>query len=227
MAALDKGDDWKKDKSCWVKPNPNLGVSIQPKYLQEQVTEAVQIPAKENIVARLNFCVWTDASTRAISTEDWLACGREFTIKDLEGQDCFAGLDLSSTTDLTAWVLLFPYWDDEGLTHYRILPTVWIPELRVQALEDRDRVPYRMWIRQGHLLTTPGNIVDYDFIRERIIADSERFNIQEVAYDPWNCRETAAEAAKRRLQDGGAAAGRTNDVRAHQKASGADSGSPD
>lgn len=195
VAGLDDGDDWKQDKTCWIKANPNLGVSIKESYLEGLVKEAIQMPAKENIVARLNFCVWTEQDTRAIVMSDWHACKQDFAAKDLLGQDCFGGLDLSATTDITAWVLIFPYWQDrkgEQVSACRLLPTFWIPEARVDFLEKRDHVPYRQWAQRGYVQLTPGNIVDYDYVREMIKQDMSRFNLQEAAYDPWNCRETAA-----------------------------------
>jgi phage terminase large subunit-like protein len=190
IAGLDEGDDWKRDPKCWIKANPNLGVSIKAQYLEQLVKEAVQMPAKENIVARLNFCQWTEQDTRAIGMEDWHACRKEFSAADLLGQRCFGGLDLSATTDLTCWALLFPA-VRENKPVCKILATFWLPEARVDFLEKRDRVHYRLWAQQGFLQLTPGNIVDYDFIREQVMTDARRFNLQEVGYDPWNCRETA------------------------------------
>ena len=100
----------------------------------------------------------------------------------LEGRTCYAGLDLSSTTDITALVLLFPGLDGT----YDVLPFFWIPSENIAKRERKDRVPYAEWSRQGYVLTTPGNVVDYDFIRAKIKALSEQCRIAEVVIDRWN-----------------------------------------
>ncbi|MBI5289268.1 MAG: hypothetical protein HY873_09905, partial [Chloroflexi bacterium] len=100
----------------------------------------------------------------------------------LRGRDCFAGLDLSTTTDVSALVMVFPD-EDGGVT---VLPKFWIPAENARTRERRDRVPYETWARQGLIEMTPGNVVDYDVIRQRIAEWREAFNIREVAIDPWN-----------------------------------------
>ena len=95
-------DDW-RDEAVWPKANPNLGVSVTVKYLQQQVAEAIGMPAKQNIVMRLNFCIWTQSVTKWLTADDWEACSAEPVG---EGR-CWLGYDLSTTTDLTALLRVF------------------------------------------------------------------------------------------------------------------------
>ncbi len=176
-------DDW-RDESVWIKANPNLNVSVPIKYLREQVAEAEGMPAKQNTVLRLNFCIWTEQATRWLDMARWKACGGEIDERALEGRLCFAGLDLSSTTDLCALVLLFPPIEEDEPV--QILPFFWVPEENVMERARVDRIPYDLWERQGDLMTTEGNVTDYDVIRADILDLWKRFNIFELAIDRWN-----------------------------------------
>ena len=180
IAAVDEEDDPLHDEKCWLKANPNLGVSITEKYLREQVREALGMPSKQNIVLRLNFCRWTEQASRWIALEDWDAGAQPIDIEKFKGRECFGGIDLSSTADITALVLDFP--DDDG--GHTWLPFFWIPEENIQRRVERDRVPYDVWVRQGLLLTTPGNVVDYGFIRAFINEKvAPKYVIRELAID--------------------------------------------
>lgn len=188
IAALDEGDDPLADEACWVKANPNLGVSITEKYLREQVAEAREIPGKRNIVLRLNFCQWTEASTRWLPMEKWRACGREqINLEALQGRECWGGLDLSTTTDITALGWVFPPRSDTERWH--LLVRCWVPEEKLYARERRDAAPYRRWVQDGWLEATPGNVIDYEWIRARIAADAERFLVKEIAFDRFNASQ--------------------------------------
>ncbi len=120
------------------------------------------------------------------STENmdkWNACDFAVNDNELAGRVCYGGLDLSSTTDITAFVLVFPPLDEED--KYHILPYFWIPEENVDLRVRRDHVPYDLWEKQGNLLTTEGNVVHYGYIEKFIEKLNERFNIREIAYDRW------------------------------------------
>jgi phage terminase large subunit-like protein len=103
----------------------------------------------------------------------------------LQGRECYAGLDLASTRDVTALVLVFP--DEDG--GFDVLPYFWVPELTMRARVTRDRVPYDQWARDGFLKTTPGDVCDYDVIREQIRELAEMFDIREIAYDRWGATQ--------------------------------------
>ncbi len=115
--------------------------------------------------------------------EKWDACNFPFDASELEGRVCYGGLDLSSTTDITAFVLMFPPIDEDD--KYYILPFFWLPEDTLPLRVRRDHVPYDVWERQGYLLTTEGNVVHYGFIENFIEELGQRFNIREIAFDRW------------------------------------------
>lgn len=173
-------DDW-RNPLVWLKANPNLGVSITRRYLEEQVAEAVGMPGKQNIVRRLNFCEWTEQATRWLDPTTWDEVQEPVSEAELAGRECFGGLDLSSTTDLTALALLFPPLGDDD--YWRVLMRYWVPKDTMRERIQRDKVPYDVWERDGFLRTTDGNVVDYDFIEEQVKADAARFQIRELAYD--------------------------------------------
>ncbi|MCF7944719.1 MAG: terminase large subunit [Spirochaetia bacterium] len=181
---LDEGDDW-TDENVWGKANPNLGISISRDYLQSQVTKALSTPQKQNSVLTKNFNTWTQAVSRWIGAEAWEKCSG--TIPDLSGRPCYGALDLSTNIDITAWVLCFPPQDME--TQYHYLYRFFIPEENLLDRERRDKVPYTLWRDQGFITTTPGNVIDYDFIEQQIKQDAETYRLQEFAYDPWNATE--------------------------------------
>jgi phage terminase large subunit-like protein len=144
------------------------------------------VPTKLNnfLTKRLN--VWTDSQTRWISTDKWNASFRyEIDETQLKGAVCFGGLDLSSTTDITALVWLFPQ-NDGNDEWYDVLCRFWIPEENMRERVRRDKVPYDVWIREGWIQTTPGDVIDYDFIEEQIKRDYSQFKVKELAYDRWN-----------------------------------------
>jgi phage terminase large subunit-like protein len=155
-------DQW-TDESVWIKANPCLDVSITRKYLREQVREATGMPSKQNIVKRLNFCTWTEQADRWIDMGIWDEGAHIVRPNELLERFCFGGLDLSTTTDISAFVLAFPPHDDGEL--WKILCRFWIPKDNVGKRVQRDRVPYDQWIREGFIEATEGNVVDYDVLK--------------------------------------------------------------
>ncbi len=135
---------------------------------------------------RLHLNIRTQQDVRWLSREAWDACdGAEIDESELEGRTCFAGLDLSTTTDPSALVLVFPI-DDGSLT---LVPRFWVPGDNAEKRERRDRVPYRTWARQGYIELTPGNVIDYDRIKSLIDQLGQRFDIREIAVDRWNATQ--------------------------------------
>lgn len=180
IAAVDEDDDPIEDENCWPKANPLLDMTVTRDYLRKQVREAKGMPAKRNIVLRLNFCRWTEQDTVWIPDGKWKASGGPVDAAALRGRECFAGLDLSSTADISALVLDFP--GEDG--RHAWLPFFWIPGDNVEERCRRDRVPYDVWIRHGLLMTTPGNVIDYDFIRDYINNTlAAQYHIREIALD--------------------------------------------
>ena len=116
--------------------------------------------------------------------DKWDECGGNVSEYELEGRACYGGLDLSSTSDLTTLVLVFPPLDESD--PYIILPFFWLPDETLALRVRRDHVMYDVWEKQGFLKTTEGNVVHYGFIEKFIVELGERFNIREIGYDRWN-----------------------------------------
>jgi phage terminase large subunit-like protein len=173
-----KNDNW-KDEAVWLKANPNIGVSVSMEYLRQACKEAQEVPAKENTFRRLHLNQWTEQDTRWVSMDVWNEGHDDFPEEQLEGQLCYAGIDLSSTRDLTSVSLYFP---ETG--HVMTYP--FIPKANAEKRERKDRVPYMTWHRQGFIEMTDGDVVDYAFIRDKIKNLAEKFNIKAIAADPWN-----------------------------------------
>ncbi len=180
-----KCDDWMSNPACWPKANPNLGVSIQRKYLEDQVREARNIPSKQNLIGRLNFCVWADSVSAWIGRDAWMAVEHELVLEDFTGRQCYAGIDLSSHRDLTAGALFFP--DDEGGGD--LFVKLWTPEQGLREREENDKVPYSQWIREGHLHTTTGGTVDYGVVAEWLREVESTFDLVECGYDRWRIQQ--------------------------------------
>lgn len=183
---LDEGDDW-LDRNVWVKSNPNLGVSVYPDALERVATEALATPTKLNDTLTKNFNVWTQAVTRWIPDEKWMACAGELAEEALKGRPCYVGLDLSATVDITAYSLCFPP-IAQG-EPYRLFWRFFLPEEGLLERERRDRVPYVTWRDQGLIITTPGDVIDYEAVKQELDKDLARFVVQEVAFDPWHAQE--------------------------------------
>lgn len=182
----DREDDW-ADPAVWRKANPNLGVSVSEEYLRREAARAGEVPAYENTFRRLHLNQRTETDARAVPMDRWDACAGAFAEADLEGLECFAGLDMSTTTDLSALALLFPPGGDGG--PYRALWRFWAPREKARERSRRDRVPYELWASQGFITLTDGDVVDYDRVRADVNALRSRFNVREVAADRWNATQ--------------------------------------
>lgn len=177
-----KPDDPWDSPETWKKANPNLGVSVSLEYLERECQRAKEIIAYENTFRRLHLNQRTETDVRAIQMEQWDACTGAVDAKLLAGRECYAGLDLASTTDLAAFVLFFP----EGNS---VLPFFWAPKESARQRERRDRVPYEAWAKQGFLKLTEGNVIDYDVIRKDINDLGKQFDIRQIAADRWNASQ--------------------------------------
>ncbi len=195
VCSLDADDDPITDERCWPKANPSLQEADLPgmKYLREQVREARGMPSKEALVRRLCFCQWTEAENPWISADVWLNRGQEYDWQELKGRRAWAGLDLSSTTDLTGLVLwIEPIAPGEP---WRLVPFCWLPDEGLQRKEEIDRVPYLAWRAAGYLETTPGRAVSKLQVAIRLAQLAEHFDIQTVAFDRWRIEDFKALAA--------------------------------
>lgn len=195
VCAVDEGDDPLLDESCWPKSNPSLQLANLPgmDYLRDQVREARGMPAKESIVRRLCFCQWTGAISPWLSATIWEPCRRDFRLEDLRGRRAWAGLDLSSTTDLTSLVLAVEPEDESEPV--ALLSFCWLPEDGLRDRADRDRVPYDVWHRQGFLETTPGKAISRRHVLMRMAQIFSQFDMQGLAYDRWRIEDLKQLAA--------------------------------
>ena len=179
---LESDDDWQNPDN-WIKANPLLGVSKYVRTMQQAATKAANSPSELNNFLRWHLNIWTTATARWVNPIQWAECGRE-TIPNLDGRLCYGALDLSTTLDISAWVKVFPPKDDDDLWYVDC--QFWIPEENIEERVRRDRVPYDVWIREGLIETTPGNVIDYDWIEAAIKDDLDRYHMAEIAFDPWN-----------------------------------------
>lgn len=178
----DMDEDW-TDPKVWKKANPSLGETIGIDKVKAACDSARQNPGEENAFRQLRLNQWVKQSIRWMPMDKWDKCAFAVNEDDLEGRVCYGGLDLSSTTDITAFVLVFPPSDEDD--KYIILPYFWVPEESLDLRVRRDHVPYDIWERQGFLQTTEGNVIHYGFIEKFIENLGERFNIREIAFDRW------------------------------------------
>lgn len=177
-------EDWENEAS-WIKANPNLGVSKKLSDMRDKARKAKQMPARLNTFLQKELNVWTQASTRWIDPDLWRALNlRPVDPAQLAGRECYGGLDLSSTIDLTALVWVFLPLPGELVCD--VLCQFWIPEDNIEKRVKIDRVPYDAWVRQGLVTLTSGNVIDYDFILAQIQEDLARFGVRQLAFDPWN-----------------------------------------
>ena len=178
----DESEDW-TDPKVWRKANPSLGITVAEEKVRAACESAKQNPGEENAFRQLRLNQWVKQSVRWMPMDKWDLCAGKIREEELEGRVCYGGLDLSSTTDITAFSLVFPPRDDEE--EYIILPYFLIPEDTLDLRVKRDHVPYDVWQRQGYLQTTEGNVVHYGYIEKFIEELGKKFNIREIAFDRW------------------------------------------
>jgi phage terminase large subunit-like protein len=178
-------DPWSEE--TWKACNPALGDFRSLEEMRDFARKAKRMPALEQTFRLLYLNQRISGDVRFIAKPMWDACGQNAELFDLEslaGRHCVGALDLSGSgkNDLTSLVLIFDLPDGT----FKALPFFWAAEGGLEEAESRDRVPYRMWARQGHLLTTPGRLLSYDFIAWRIKELSQRYALEVCAADPWN-----------------------------------------
>lgn len=181
-----ENEDW-TDPKVWLKSNPSLGETIGIDKVQAACESAKQNPGEENSFRQLRLNQWVKQAVRWMPMEKWDACAIPVNEEMLEGRVCYGGLDLSSTTDLTSFCLVFPPEDEEE--PYYVLPYFWVPEDTLDLRVKRDHVPYDVWNRQGYLETTEGNVVHYGYIEKFIERLGEKFNIRDIAFDRWGATQ--------------------------------------
>jgi phage terminase large subunit-like protein len=195
VCALDDGEDPLEDPACWAKANPLIGVTLRETYLADVAAQARAIPGKANSIRRLHFCQWTDAESAWVNRDTWEACeDPAMTLDEFEGQECWVGLDLGATKDMTARCMVFRDGaTDDGQPKFALFAHGYTPGETLTARVRTDKAPYDAWVEQGHLTATPGKVIRLDFVAADLVELSERFEVSAVAYDRWLIRnfETA------------------------------------
>ena len=185
-------DDW-TDPAVWEKTNPSLGITVPISKLFAQCEAAKGNASKENNFRQLRLNQWVASAVRWMPMDAWNKCSAVVDRAALKGRICYAGLDLASTQDTTALVLVFHPHESEENGLYYVLPFFWLPKDRILPSIERDHVRYDDWERAKILETTPGSVTDYSFVRKRINELAKEFQINEIAVDPHNARHLLQE----------------------------------
>ena len=180
---IDNEDDW-MDESCWIKANPNLNVSVYLEDMRIMFETAKRVPSKQNDFKTKKLNIWTEAETLWITSDSWALNNHAVSESGLHGHQCYGGLDLSTSHDITAWVKCFPPLTPDD--KYKFLYDFYIPQDDLHERVMKDKVAYDVWINQGFVTATPGGSVNYDYIIEQIRKDSELYSLDQILYDPWN-----------------------------------------
>jgi phage terminase large subunit-like protein len=175
--------NWKR-VSTWRKANPNLDVSVSIDFMKTECKRACETPTYENTFKRLHLNIQTEQDVRWLPADLWDSCDFAVDEESLKGKSCYAGFDLSTNTDVAGYAMLFG--PDDDCDKWRVLPRFYIPADNAEKREDRDKVPYLTWAREGLITLTAGNVIDYDRIKADFEADCQTFNMVEIAFDRWN-----------------------------------------
>jgi len=182
-----------QDPETWKKANPGYGVTIKEDYIKAQAQKAKTLVTYENTFRRLHLNQWTTSEVRWVSDEDFINCGETYQAYELEGQECYAGLDLASTEDLTALVLIFPP-QEEG-EPFKTIVYSWVSESAVEKRKGKTGADYNKFIANDELTVTPGNVTDYRYIRDVILEAASLYDIKAIAFDRWNSSSLIADLA--------------------------------
>lgn len=179
-------EDWTDEKN-WYKVNPSLGYTVEIDRLRDAFREAQQNPADEVTFRWLRLNQWVSSTVAWIPDQIYALGNEAIDMESLKGRECYGGLDLSSSGDITAFVLVFP--PHNGKEKYVILPFFWVPQDTIPLRVRRTSVPYDKWQAQGYLMATEGNVIHYGFIETFIDDLGKIYNIKEIAYDRWGAVE--------------------------------------
>ena len=184
--SLPEDADWTSEES-WKSVNPSLGYTVPVERMREAFLQAQENPAEENVFRQLRLCQWVGSSVAWVPEHIYDKGNVPIDYESLLGRECYAGLDLSSTSDITAFVMVFPPKKDGD--SYIVIPHFWLPRETLELRVRRDRVPYDVWERQGLFHVTEGNVVDYNFVRKTIDELGTRYHIMEIGVDRWNATQ--------------------------------------
>jgi phage terminase large subunit-like protein len=179
---------WWTNEKVWYEANPNLGISKKLSYMRDESVKAQKLPSYENTFKRLELNIWTEQESRWIPIHEWDKCKTKYTLDDFVGVPCWAGLDLSSTSDITAFAMLFR---KDGI--YYPWVEMWTPKESMQNRTAKERALLQKFIKEGVLTEVSGSTMDYDVIRETVKLRAQKFKIHEIAIDRWNAQQLATQ----------------------------------
>lgn len=198
LATADEGDD-PADESTWQKANPNWGVTVHAEKLQDTYRRMSRTQAGLNRFKRDHLCVRTAALNAWLSLDAWDQCRSAFSFHDLKGEPCFGGLDMASTSDLAAFTLVWPNYAD-GVKRYKLRIWFWCADTARDTVGERLRETLRPWIEMGHVIESHGDQIDAREIKQFILDRSKEYNIQDIAFDPYNARQMGSELVEEGVQ---------------------------
>jgi phage terminase large subunit-like protein len=185
----DEGDDW-TDINTLRKANPNFDVSVRASFLAEQLEKAKNNPRIQASFKTKHLNMWVGSRSAWMNMEAWRMCPGRKSLEELKGRPCFAALDLASKLDITAYMKLFPPHGDDPLWH--VHGKYYLPEDVIDKKSSPNISAYTQWNKEGLITLTPGNVTDYEYIKDDIIEDSKEFELLEIPYDPWNATHLAS-----------------------------------
>lgn len=180
-------DDDIFDEEVWYRVNPSLGHAIPIEALKSEALAARNSEASEKLFRWLRLNQWVSLKQHSWQPLSlWDSTNGDWDLSELVGKRCYPGLDLSSTTDITAACYIFP--PQDGFDDWRFIFDAWIPDESMKERVLRDKVPYDRWVNQKHLHATPGNVVDYEFVESKLLSAHKQYEVTALGTDPWNSR---------------------------------------
>lgn len=182
-AHADPEDEWPSPETA-RKANPNYGISVNPEDLAAKVLKAKGIPSAAATYKQKHLNLLVSSSNPCLSVDGWRKGQTKWTPNDLAHQPCYVGIDLASKLDLCCCSLVFP--PTSGRATWRLIQHIWTPADTLVDRAHRDRAPYLVWRDQGWLVATEGTQIDHQLIRGVLVAARERYDIQQIGFDPWH-----------------------------------------
>lgn len=182
--AAEEEDDWTSPE-VWRKANPLMGVAFEESFLAGECRKAKSVPAFQNTFRTMYLSQWVGSSVRFLPMDDWDACGASL-VDPMTA--CFGGLDLSSTTDLSAFSIVY---EQDGTVYVRV--KCYAPKEGIRERSRRDRLPYEQWAREGWLTLTEGASIDQDVIKFDVLAAAGALPLEDISYDRWNASKLVRE----------------------------------
>lgn len=191
----DPEKDTPDDEELWKRVNPSLGQIFSLEKIRQDYEEAKNDPVDLQNFLRFRLNIPVKSLSRWMPMDKWDACAVAPDTGALKGRPCYGGLDLSSTLDLSGFVLVFPPDDEDGM--WDVLVKAYCPEEGIIKRSKVDRVRYDIWAKQGFLTPTPGDVIDYEFIKRDVFEAASDYRLLEVGFDSWNATQVANEIMAR------------------------------